>query len=87
MINLGTSINLHFRLNFLEGPNGYGIAPGMLSVASDAKCDDCTLATLCGGLREPDRNFWYPNRPKNMGLAARRFHQNLNEELVCQLSR
>ncbi|TWT93036.1 hypothetical protein [Neorhodopirellula pilleata] len=59
-IDLDTSLDLYFRLYFLDAPNGYGIAPAKFSVASDTTRNNCTLATLCCGLREPDGNFWYP---------------------------
>ncbi len=60
MIDLGTSLDLYFRLHFLDAPNGYGIAPARFSVATDTTRVDCTLAALCCGLREPDGDFWYP---------------------------
>ncbi|MCA9192989.1 MAG: hypothetical protein KDB03_14535 [Planctomycetales bacterium] len=60
VIDLGTSLDLYFRLYFLDAPNGYGIAPAKFSVASDTTRENCMLATLCCGMREPDGNFWYP---------------------------
>ena len=59
-IDLGNSIELYFRLHYLEAPNGYGIAPAKFSVATDTTRHDCSIGTLCCGLREPDGNFWYP---------------------------
>ena len=56
-IDFATSIDLHFRLSFLDGPNGYGMAPARLSVATR---DHCTRGTLCCGLSGRDGNFWYP---------------------------
>ncbi len=58
-IQLGHFLNLHFRLDFLDGPDGYRMAPGRFSVATDTTRDDCRLATICCGLREPDGAFWY----------------------------
>ncbi|WP_145073541.1 hypothetical protein [Aureliella helgolandensis] len=60
-IVLGGSIDLCFRLDFLDAPDGCGMAPAKFSVATDTTRDDCMLATLCCGLREPDGNFWYPS--------------------------
>lgn len=59
-IVLGTTIDLCFRLDFLDAPHGYGMAPAKFSVANDATRHNCILATLCCGLHEPDGNFWYP---------------------------
>lgn len=59
-IVLGTTIDLCFRLDFLDTPHGYGMAPARFSVTTAATRHNCTLATLCCGLHEPDGNFWYP---------------------------
>jgi hypothetical protein len=59
-IDLGKSIELYFRLNFLDAPNGYGIAPAKFSISIDTNRGDSMLATLCCGLRDPDGDFWYP---------------------------
>ncbi len=61
MIDLGTSIELYFRLHFLDAPNGCGMAPAKFSVATDATHYDRMLATLRCGLREPEGDFWYPD--------------------------
>ena len=58
---LGTAIDLCFRLHFLDAPHGYGMAPAKFSVAADTTRDDCMLAKLYCGLRDPDGEFWYPS--------------------------
>lgn len=60
-IDFGTSIALHFLLNFLDGPNGYGMAPARLSLVNESARGDRTRRTLCCGLSGRDGNFWYPN--------------------------
>ena len=60
-IDFGATIDLYFRLHFLDAPNGYGISPGKFSVAVDTTRDDCSLATLSCGLCGPDGDFWYPS--------------------------
>ena len=71
-IDLGLSLDLYFRLHFLDAPNGYGIAPAKYSVASDTTGDDSMLAELCCGLCESEGQFWYPTtkRMPNVVMPA-----------------
>ena len=59
-IELGTSISLHFRLQFLDAPDGCWDAPAQFSVASGLDSSGVVNATLSCGLCEPDGDFWYP---------------------------
>jgi hypothetical protein len=68
-IILGRAIDLCVRLDFLDGPHGYGMAPAKFSVANDNTRDNCIVATLCCGLREPDGDFWYPKGSRNHNVV------------------
>ena len=60
LIDFGTSLDLYFRLHFLDTPNGYGIAPARCSVEYDTTREDWMLAEICCGLCESEGQFWYP---------------------------
>ncbi|MCC9644329.1 hypothetical protein LOC71_18785, partial [Rhodopirellula sp. JC740] len=69
-IQLGVSLILQFRLNFLDASKGYSVAPARFSVAANTSREEYR-ATICCGLREPVGNFWYSpdNRITNASVA------------------
>lgn len=69
VIDIGNSIDLFFRLNFLIAPNGNGVAPAKFSFAADTAHDGCRVATLACGLREPDGRFWFPRSTRALNIV------------------
>ena len=61
-IDFGRSMKLHFRLQFLDAPNGCWDAPAQFSLAPDPNRVDNKCATLSCGLHESDGNFWHPRK-------------------------
>lgn len=61
-ISVGNSaIDLLFRLDYLDTPNGYGTAPAKISVAIAQGKDECIVAKLSCGLTPPKGEFWFPS--------------------------
>ncbi|WP_197172155.1 hypothetical protein [Novipirellula aureliae] len=68
-IDFCRSIKLHFRLLFLDAPDGFWEAPGQFSVVPDPTNTDLQLATLSCGVREPDGDFWYPSSNRRRSVV------------------
>lgn len=68
-VDFGQSMKLHFRLPFLDAPDGCWDTAGQFSVAPDSTNIDLQLATLSCGVREPDGDFWYPSSNRRRSVV------------------
>jgi hypothetical protein len=69
MIDIGVSLAICFRLNFLDAPNGCWDAPARFIVAKDQTQSGFARATLSCGLREPGADFWYPKNKRKASVV------------------